>query len=71
MSVVVHAILNIYQDLLRVKFVEFTGDAQEVWHPGDSLASLVWESEVLKKMSNHCKTQEPLSDDLIAMIINR
>lgn len=30
-----------------------------------------WEPEVLKKMSRHYKTQEPLSDDLIAKIIKR
>ncbi|KAG6370192.1 hypothetical protein JVT61DRAFT_12341 [Boletus reticuloceps] len=32
-SVVVPAILDIYQNLLGVKFVEITGDARDVWHP--------------------------------------
>ena len=34
-SVVVPAILDIYQNLLGVKFVEITGDARDVWHPGE------------------------------------
>ncbi|KAN0088975.1 hypothetical protein V8E55_006032 [Tylopilus felleus] len=159
-SVIVPAILNIYQDLLRVKFVEFTGDARDVWHEVQQFpvrekdakdesgfigyyhldlfprgtTSLRWQilacrgvwtsrapkwkrhyplaamvtnlakptperpalirtrfsrfrggtiadagellsrlrcldPEVLKKMSSHYKTQEPLSDDLIAKIV--
>ncbi|KAF8131377.1 hypothetical protein EV363DRAFT_1296236 [Boletus edulis] len=146
-SVVVPAVLDIYQNLLGVKFVEITGDARDVWHlkaqqfavwemdakdesgfigycyldlfpregkyshaavwglhPGyelpegkrqhpliaivANLAKLTPERpalmrhddvttffhemghpEVLKKMSSHYKTQEPLSDDLIAKII--
>lgn len=35
-SVVIPAILDIYQNLLGVKFVEITGDARDVWHPGGS-----------------------------------
>ncbi|KAF8421751.1 hypothetical protein L210DRAFT_3510141 [Boletus edulis BED1] len=31
-SVVVPAVLDIYQNLLGVKFVEITGDARDVWH---------------------------------------
>jgi Zn-dependent oligopeptidase len=34
-SVVVPTILNIYQDLLGVKFVEIKDDAKDVWHPGE------------------------------------
>ncbi|KAF8439338.1 hypothetical protein L210DRAFT_3504470 [Boletus edulis BED1] len=150
-SVVVPAILDIYQNLLGVKFVEITGDARDVWHPegkyshatvwgllpgyelperkryhpltamvanlpgetntgatnadaprrygtcvprvaepdeiltvpwdsrrarlreapSQMLENWCWEPEVLKKMSSHYKTQEPLSDDLIAKIIKR
>ena len=33
-SVVVPAVLDIYQNLLGVKFVEITSDARDVWHPG-------------------------------------
>jgi metallopeptidase MepB len=43
-SVVVPAILNIYQDLLGVKFVEFTGDSRNVWHPEVQQFS-VWEKD--------------------------
>ncbi|KAF8128555.1 mitochondrial endopeptidase [Boletus edulis] len=155
-SVVVPAILDIYQNLLGVKFVEITGDARDVWHPevqhfavweinakdesgfigyccldlfpramvanlakptperpalmrhddvttffhemghvfhgllsrtkysrfhgtavardfveapSQMLENWCWEPEVLEKMSSHYKTQEPLSDDLIAKII--
>jgi Zn-dependent oligopeptidase len=34
-SFVVPAILDIYQNLLEVKFVEATGEAKDVWHPGE------------------------------------
>lgn len=35
-SFVVPAILNIYQNLLGVKFVEVDGETKDVWHPGES-----------------------------------
>ena len=38
-SVVVPAILDIYQNLLGVKFIEITGDERDVWHPGGSFAA--------------------------------
>ena len=38
-SVVVPAILDIYQNLLGVKFTEIKGDARDVWHPGGSCAT--------------------------------
>lgn len=37
-SVVVPAILGIYQNLLGVRFIEIKGDARDVWHPGGSVA---------------------------------
>jgi hypothetical protein len=33
-SVIVPTILRIYQDLLRVKFIEIKDDNKDVWHPG-------------------------------------
>jgi Zn-dependent oligopeptidase len=33
-SVVVPTILNIYQDLLGVKFIEIKNDNKDVWHEG-------------------------------------
>jgi len=35
-SFVVPAILNIYQSLLGVKFVEVDGETKDVWRPGES-----------------------------------
>ena len=35
-SFLVPAILDIYQNLLGVKFVEVSGEAKDVWHPGES-----------------------------------
>ncbi|KAI9567695.1 hypothetical protein HD554DRAFT_2267097 [Boletus coccyginus] len=43
-SVVVPAILDIYQNLLGVKFVEITGDARDVWHP-EVQQFAVWEKD--------------------------
>ncbi|KAG6380326.1 hypothetical protein JVT61DRAFT_8436 [Boletus reticuloceps] len=43
-SVVVPAILDIYQNLLGVKFVEITGDARDVWHP-EVQQFAVWEMD--------------------------
>lgn len=40
-SFVVPAILDIYQNLLGVKFVEVEGEAKDVWHPGESYHTLV------------------------------
>jgi Zn-dependent oligopeptidase len=39
--------------------------------PSQMLENWCWEPEVLKKMSSHYKTKEPLSDDLIKKIIKR
>ena len=33
--VVVPALLDIYQNLLRVKFIEITGNARDIWHTGE------------------------------------
>ncbi|KAF8426816.1 peptidase M3A/M3B, partial [Boletus edulis BED1] len=43
-SVVVPAVLDIYQNLLGVKFVEITGDARDVWHL-EAQQFAVWEMD--------------------------
>ncbi|KAI9567715.1 hypothetical protein HD554DRAFT_2205377 [Boletus coccyginus] len=43
-SFVVPAILNIYQNLLGVKFVEVDGETKDVWHP-DVQQFAVWEKD--------------------------
>ena len=46
--------------------------AYSSWYSlGPSGGVRCWEPEVLKKVSSHYKTQEPLSDDLIGKIIKR
>ncbi|KAF8128561.1 hypothetical protein EV363DRAFT_1432961 [Boletus edulis] len=68
-----HEMGHVFHGLLsRTKYSRFHGTAVArdfVEAPSQMLENWCWEPEVLKKMSSHYKTQEPLSDDLIAKII--
>ncbi|KAF8452632.1 hypothetical protein L210DRAFT_3499538 [Boletus edulis BED1] len=68
-----HEMGHVFHGLLsRTKYSRFHGTAVArdiVEAPSQMLENRCWEAEVLKRMSSHYKTQEPLSDDLIAKII--
>ncbi|KAG6380319.1 hypothetical protein JVT61DRAFT_8428 [Boletus reticuloceps] len=68
-----HEMGHVFHGLLsRTRYSRFHGTAVArdfVEAPSQMLENWCWEPEVLKKMSSHYKTQEPLSDDLIAKII--
>jgi len=68
-----HEMGHVFHGLLsRTRYARFHGTnvARDfVEAPSQMLENWCWEPEVLKKMSSHYKTQEPLSDDLIAKII--
>ncbi|KAF8128526.1 hypothetical protein EV363DRAFT_1297559 [Boletus edulis] len=68
-----HEMGHVFHGLLsRTKYSRFHGTAVArdfVEAPSQMLENWCWEAEVLKRMSSHYKTQEPLSDDLIAKII--
>jgi Zn-dependent oligopeptidase len=66
---------HVFHGLLsKTKYGRFHGTAVArdfVEAPSQMLENWCFEPEVLKKMSSHYKTQEPLSDDLITKIIKR
>ncbi|KAG9310224.1 hypothetical protein JVU11DRAFT_9870 [Chiua virens] len=68
-----HEMGHVFHGLLsRTRYARFHGTAVArdfVEAPSQMLENWCWESEVLKKMSSHYKTQEPLSDELIDKII--
>ncbi|KIJ13498.1 hypothetical protein PAXINDRAFT_163685 [Paxillus involutus ATCC 200175] len=68
-----HEMGHVFHGLLsRTRYARFHGTAVArdfVEAPSQMLENWCWEPEVLKKMSSHYETQEPLSDDLIAKII--
>jgi len=68
-----HEMGHVFHGLLsRTKYARFHGTAVArdfVEAPSQMLENWCWEPAVLKKMSSHYKTQEPLSDDLIDKII--
>ncbi|KAF9223776.1 zincin [Gyrodon lividus] len=68
-----HEMGHVFHGLLsRTRYARFHGTAVArdfVEAPSQMLENWCWEPEVLKKMSSHYKTQEPLSDDLIVKII--
>ncbi|KAF8415787.1 peptidase M3A/M3B, partial [Boletus edulis BED1] len=68
-----HEMGHVFHWLLsRTKYSRFHGTAVArdfVEAPSQMLENRCWEAEVLKRMSSHYKTQEPLSDDLIAKIV--
>ncbi|KAH7885032.1 hypothetical protein F5I97DRAFT_1810510 [Phlebopus sp. FC_14] len=69
-----HEMGHVFHGLLsRTRFSRFHGTAVArdfVEAPSQMLENWCWEPEVLKKMSSHYETQEPLSADLIDKIIN-
>ncbi|KAF8508190.1 metallopeptidase MepB [Hysterangium stoloniferum] len=64
-----HEMGHVFHGLLsRTRFSRFHGTAVAndfVEAPSKMLENWCWEPRVLKKMSSHYKTKEPLSDDLI------
>ncbi|KIJ66993.1 hypothetical protein HYDPIDRAFT_174274 [Hydnomerulius pinastri MD-312] len=68
-----HEMGHVFHGLLsRTRYARFHGTAVArdfVEAPSQMLENWCWEPEVLKKMSSHYKTQEPLSDELIDKII--
>jgi len=68
-----HEMGHLFHELLsRTQYSRFHGttialDFAEA--PSQMLENWCWEPKVLKKMSSHYKTQEPLPDDLIAKIV--
>ncbi|KAF7314180.1 Thimet oligopeptidase [Mycena kentingensis (nom. inval.)] len=68
-----HEMGHVFHGILsKTKFSRFHGTSVArdfVEAPSQMLENWCWEPEVLKKMSRHYKTNEPLSDELIEKII--
>ncbi|KAF8128578.1 mitochondrial endopeptidase [Boletus edulis] len=66
------ALMQHFDLLSRTRYSRFHGTTAAIDFaeaPSQMLENWCWEPEVLKKMSSHYKTQDPLPDDLIAKII--
>ncbi|KAG8887004.1 hypothetical protein FRB98_000687 [Tulasnella sp. 332] len=70
-----HEMGHVFHGLLsRTEFSRFHGTSVArdfVEAPSQMLENWCWEPQVLKKMSSHFETKEPLSDDLIQKLIQR
>ncbi|EJD34813.1 zincin [Auricularia subglabra TFB-10046 SS5] len=68
-----HEMGHLFHNLLsRAKYARFDGTAVSndfVEAPSKMLENWCWEPSVLKKMSSHYETKEPLSDELIDKIV--
>jgi len=68
-----HEMGHVFHGLLsRTKFGRFHGTSVArdfVEAPSQMLENWCWEPKVLKRMSSHFETKEPLSDELIAKLI--
>uniref|UniRef100_A0A8C1Z619 Neurolysin (metallopeptidase M3 family) n=1 Tax=Cyprinus carpio TaxID=7962 RepID=A0A8C1Z619_CYPCA len=74
LEVVTEGLLNIYQDLLGLRFQQM--EDAHVWHDnrlyaGDvwGVQNWVWEKEPLRRMSRHYKDGSPIPDDLLDKLI--
>ncbi|KAG6380299.1 hypothetical protein JVT61DRAFT_8408 [Boletus reticuloceps] len=72
-TILFHEMGHIFHELLsRTRYSRFHGTTAAIDFaeaPSQMLENWCWEPEVLKKMSSHYKTQDPLPDDLIAKIV--